>query len=68
MEAGSLPADGGEVTGLGDPCDDHPACRGAANYCATMPGAATGYCTITGCDPDDDACPEGYPLPLKAVE
>jgi hypothetical protein len=54
------PTDGSAISGLGEPCTGHPACTGQADYCAKMPGAASGYCTITGCDPAKDNCPVGY--------
>lgn len=73
-DAGSTPADkdsGSEMyTGdgkcmedeaavLGHDCKDDSGCNCAAAYCAIMPGAAMGYCTVH-CHPTAMDCPSGY--------
>jgi hypothetical protein len=61
---------GGECTldpefenGFQSPCTDdenHSECTCEADYCAIMPGATEGFCTVTGCVEDPDKCPDGY--------
>lgn len=49
-----------DVTSLGDACKSDLDCKGLADFCALQPGA-TGYCTITGCDPTKaGSCPAGF--------
>jgi hypothetical protein len=43
--------------GFGAPCTTDAQCTCAADYCALMPGQATGYCTFTGCVEDASVCP-----------
>lgn len=45
---------------FGDPCTADPDCGAPATYCAKEPGAATGYCTRTGCLTDATICPAGW--------
>lgn len=40
-------------------CTTDDDCNCAAPYCAKMPGAAMGFCTVF-CNPDPDDCPDGY--------
>lgn len=44
---------------LGKQCTDDDGCNCAAPYCAKMPGAPMGTCTVF-CTPSPDDCPDGY--------
>ena len=44
---------------LGEDCTTDDDCNCAAPYCAKMPGAAMGFCTVF-CNPDPDDCPDAY--------
>jgi hypothetical protein len=49
--------------GFESPCTDaqnHTDCTCEADYCALMPGQTEGFCTVTGCVDDPDACPAGW--------
>lgn len=45
---------------FGDPCMSTTDCHCPTDYCAQMPGAASGTCTRTGCDVDPAICPSGF--------
>lgn len=44
---------------LGEDCATDDDCNCAAPYCAKMPGAAMGFCTVF-CTPEPDDCPDAY--------
>ena len=44
---------------LDQPCTTDDDCNCAAPYCAKMPGAPMGTCTVF-CNPDPDDCPDGH--------
>lgn len=44
---------------LGTDCSTDADCNCAAPYCAKMPGAPMGFCTVY-CKPEPDDCPDGY--------
>jgi hypothetical protein len=44
---------------LGEECMTDDDCNCAAPYCAKMPGAPMGFCTVY-CTPMPDDCPDGY--------
>lgn len=48
------------VPGLGAACARSEDCTCTASYCAVMPGATTGFCTLTGCKDMPALCPAGY--------
>jgi hypothetical protein len=51
---------GGDAAGFGAPCKLPADCTCEADYCALMPGQATGYCTKQGCKQDASLCPSGW--------
>jgi len=59
--ADSGAADHSAIRGLGALCSVPAHCSEEADYCAMQPGASSGYCSISGCQPGDPAsCPAGY--------
>ena len=46
--------------GFGSTCAASSDCAADAPYCALMPGAKTGYCTVTGCKETPSVCPKSW--------
>ncbi|HEX2677986.1 MAG TPA: hypothetical protein VHM19_15135 [Polyangiales bacterium] len=49
-----------ENASLGKTCMSNADCGCSDPYCALMPGATKGICTVTGCTPMGSDCPTGY--------
>ena len=57
-DEGDGAAAGGKA--FGTSCPAGTACGGETDYCAADVGAATGYCTHTGCLATPSICPVGW--------
>jgi hypothetical protein len=44
---------------FGDACTETSACASTTNYCLIANGAASGYCTLDGCN-GEASCPVGW--------
>lgn len=45
---------------FGDTCTDDTGCEAPTSFCVKLPGAASGYCTATGCLEDASVCPADW--------
>jgi len=59
-DAGAASCDEPVTTSLGRDCTTDADCGCGAPFCAAMPGASSGLCTISGCSTMPDDCPDGY--------
>ena len=49
-----------DARGFGHACKKDADCSCEANYCALMPNAPSGYCTVKGCKEDPSSCPSDW--------
>lgn len=59
-DAGGAACDEPVMASLGVSCTASEDCGCGAPFCAAMPGAPSGLCTIAGCTTMPDDCPAGY--------
>lgn len=59
-EAGGSGDEVGAPTAFGQVCMTAAECVAPTNYCALVPGQASGNCTSTGCNLDPSICPAGW--------
>ena len=48
------------LASLGETCTTSSECSCEADLCAVMPGATSGYCSVSPCTVDGGECPDGW--------